>query len=67
MERSVMTTSDWIAAIGLVIQLLLFGGLAWYCVETRRIRISATAQIEALAYTLPNFFRYAKGGHGICA
>ena len=43
-----MTTTDCIGALGLVIQLLLFGGLVWYCIETRKIRIAATAQVEAL-------------------
>ncbi len=27
--------------------MLLFGGLVWYCIETRRIRVAATAQVEA--------------------
>jgi hypothetical protein len=43
-----MITTDSIGVFGLVIQALLFGGLVWYCVETRRIRVAATAQIEAL-------------------
>lgn len=36
---------DW---VGLIIQTLLLGGLVWYCIETRRIRIVSTAQLEAL-------------------
>lgn len=40
-----MLAKDW---IGLVIQALLFFGLIWYCIETRRIRIAATGQLEAL-------------------
>ncbi len=36
---------DW---VGLVIQALLLGGLIWYSIETRRIRIVSTAQLEAL-------------------
>jgi hypothetical protein len=43
-----MTVSDWLAAAGVLIQLLLFGGLVWYCFETRQMRIAAEAQLEAL-------------------
>jgi hypothetical protein len=42
-----MTMSDWIAAAGIFIQVLLFAGLIWYCVETRRIRIAAGKQADA--------------------
>jgi hypothetical protein len=41
-------TADWIAAVGIIIQLLLFTGLVFYCVETRRFRIAAQSQLEAL-------------------
>lgn len=40
--------SNLIGWLGLVIQALLFGGLVWYCIETRQIRIVATGQLEAL-------------------
>jgi hypothetical protein len=43
-----MTIADWIAAVGVIIQLLLFIGLVFYCVETRRLRIAAQSQLEAL-------------------
>jgi len=43
-----MTTTDWIAAAGVGIQLLLFAGLMWYCFETRRIRFASESQLEAL-------------------
>lgn len=43
-----MTTSDWIATVGVLVQVCLFGGLVWYCVETRRIRIASQSQLEAL-------------------
>jgi hypothetical protein len=43
-----MTMSDWIAAAGIFIQVLLVAGLIWYCVETRRLRIAAQFQLEAL-------------------
>jgi hypothetical protein len=43
-----MTTTDWIAVAGVAVQLLLLGGLVWYCVETRGIRIASQAQLEAL-------------------
>jgi hypothetical protein len=43
-----MTTTEWITAAGLVIQVLLLAGLIWYCFETRGIRIAAQAQLEAL-------------------
>lgn len=48
MWRADLTTTDCIAAFGLVIQLLLFGGLVVYCIETRKIRIAAASQVEAL-------------------
>lgn len=41
-----MTTSDWISVVALLIQLLLFGGLVWYCIETARIRVTARDQVE---------------------
>ena|ERR1700723_874952 len=57
-----MTTSDWISVIGLVIQVLLFGGLVWYCIETRRIRITSTAQLEALRTPCVTFFATPRDG-----
>ena len=43
-----MTTTEWISMAGVGIQVLLFAGLVWYCVETRRIRITSEAQLEAM-------------------
>jgi hypothetical protein len=43
-----MTTMEWITAAGVVVQVLLLGGLIWYCFETRGIRITSQAQLEAL-------------------
>ena len=40
-----MPAKDW---VGLIIQALLLGGLIWYCIETRWIRIASNAQLEAL-------------------
>jgi hypothetical protein len=43
-----MTMSDWTAAAGIFIQVVLLAGLIWYGVETRRLRIAAHSQLEAL-------------------
>jgi len=43
-----MTTMEWITAAGVVVQVLLLAGLIWYCFETRGIRITSQAQLEAL-------------------
>jgi hypothetical protein len=43
-----MTMSDWTAAAGIFIQVVLLAGLIWYCVETRRLRMAAQSQLEAL-------------------
>jgi len=43
-----MTTSEWIAAISVGVQVLLFAGLMWYCIETRKLRIASQGQLEAL-------------------
>jgi hypothetical protein len=43
-----MPAKDWMDWVGLIIQALLLGGLIWYCIETRRIRIIAAGQLEAL-------------------
>jgi hypothetical protein len=43
-----MPSTDWIAVAGVAIQFLLLAGLVWYCIETRWIRISSQAQLEAL-------------------
>jgi hypothetical protein len=42
-----MTTIEWISMTGVVVQVLLFAGLIWYCVETRGIRRASQAQVEA--------------------
>jgi hypothetical protein len=39
--------SDWIAVAGIIIQILLFAGLVWYCIETWEIRRTSQAQLEA--------------------
>jgi hypothetical protein len=57
-----MTASDWIGSIGLVIQALLFGGLVWYCIETKRIRITSAAQLEALQTPCVTFHATPRDG-----
>jgi hypothetical protein len=47
-KNGFMKISDWIAATGIFVQVLLLLGLVWYCIETRRIRITSQAQLEAL-------------------
>ena len=57
-----MTTSNWLSASGLVLQVLLVLGLLWYCVETRRIRITAGSQLEALQTPCLTFWATPREG-----
>jgi hypothetical protein len=43
-------------------QALLLGGLIWYCIETRRIRIVSTAQLEALQAPCLTLVATLRGG-----